>query len=139
MTNVTIRTARANDVPAVLELWREADAPPTVTDSEAAVHAVIERDDEALLLAIVDARVVGTLIATWDGWRGNMYRLAVHPNHRRRGVATRLVNEAEKRLHALGCRRISALVLEAETHAVEFWSRVGYTTRPGMARFKRNL
>lgn len=139
MTEITIRAARDDDVSAVLELWREADSPPTVTDSDAAVRAVIERDDEALLIAVAETTVIGTLIATWDGWRGNMYRLAVHPNHRRRGVATRLVNEAEKRLRALGCRRISALVLEGETHAVEFWSRVDYTTRPGMARYKRNL
>jgi len=139
MTDITFRDARDDDVSAVLELWRQADAPPTVTDSEVAVRAVIERDDDALLLAVAGTTVIGTLIATWDGWRGNMYRLAVHPDYRRRGVATRLVSEGEDRLRARGCRRITALVLEDETHAVEFWSRVGYTTRPGMARYKRNL
>ena len=83
--------------------------------------------------------VVGSLLATWDGWRGNMYRLAVHPAFRRRGLARELVVEGERRLRAKGCRRITALVIENEAHAVEFWTAVGYDFQPGMERFRKNL
>ena len=42
----------------------------------------------------------GTVIASWDGWRGAMYRLAVLPSLRRRGIAAALVDEGERRLQA---------------------------------------
>jgi ribosomal protein S18 acetylase RimI-like enzyme len=66
------------------------------------------------------------LIAAFDGWRGNLYRLAVHPDHRRRGVATRLVAAGEQQLHEQGCRRITALLVRDEDHATAFWPTVGY-------------
>jgi ribosomal protein S18 acetylase RimI-like enzyme len=58
----------------------------------------------ALLVAVAGGGVVGTVIAGWDGWRGNIYRLAVHPNHRRRGTGRALAAAADDVLAALGAR-----------------------------------
>lgn len=109
----------------MLELWREAEAPPSTTDSSRALTALLDRDREALLVAEQGGQLVGTLIAGWDGWRGNLYRLAVKPAHRRWGVARALVAEAERRLAQRGASRVSALV-QAGPGAAEFWKAVGY-------------
>ena len=94
---------------------------------------VIRRD--ALLVAEIDGRVVGSLIAAFDGWRGNLYRLAVEPSHRRRGVARELVAEGERRLAAVGCRRISALVLRDEGPATALWAAAGYERAERIVRY----
>jgi ribosomal protein S18 acetylase RimI-like enzyme len=54
--------------------------------------------------------MIGSIIGTFDGWRGNIYRLAVHPDFRRHGVARALVAEVEKKLAEQGAKRITALV-----------------------------
>jgi len=133
-----LRTGTTTDIAGVLALWIEAGAHPTSTDDAAAVTALVERDREALLIAEIDGRLVGTLIAAWDGWRGNMYRLAVAPHVRRRGIASSLVAEGERRLRAQGCRRVTALVVDADPHAAEFWTGVDYVRYP-MKRFVRTL
>jgi ribosomal protein S18 acetylase RimI-like enzyme len=69
--------------------------------------------------------VVGTIIAGWDGWRANVYRLAALPSARRRGIALRLVAEAERRLAAKGARRISAIVMSEHDPAVALWLAAG--------------
>jgi ribosomal protein S18 acetylase RimI-like enzyme len=139
MSDAEIRTGRPEDVPAILRLWQRADAPPTVTDDEVALRAVFDRDAQAVLVATVGDDMVGALIAAWDGWRGNMYRLAVHPDYRRRGIAALLVAEGEKRLRDAGCRRVTALVLTNEPGAKQLWASVGYEKQPEMARFRKNL
>jgi ribosomal protein S18 acetylase RimI-like enzyme len=123
---VTLRTATADDIATVLDLWLAAGAHPTSTDDERSVAALLARDPDALVLAETNGRLVGTLIATWDGWRGSMYRLAVLPELRRRGIAARLVGQGEKRLQALGCRRIQALVVDTDARALAFWTGVDY-------------
>jgi ribosomal protein S18 acetylase RimI-like enzyme len=119
-------------------LWVEAGAHPTSTDAAAAVTALIERDPAALLVGEIDGRMVGTLIVGWDGWRGNMYRLAVATDVRRRGIASALVDGAEHRLRSLGCRRVTALVVDADPHAAEFWTQVDYVPYP-MERYVHTL
>jgi ribosomal protein S18 acetylase RimI-like enzyme len=54
-------------------------------------------------------------------------------------LARALVAEGERRLRERGCRRITALVIEEEDHAVEFWTAAGYSFQPGMERFRKNL
>jgi ribosomal protein S18 acetylase RimI-like enzyme len=94
---------------------------------------------EALLVAEVDGGLVGTLIAAFDGWRGNMYRLAVRDDMRRRGIARELVEAGHARLRAVGARRVTALVGADEQAAVALWRSAGYEHDPVHQRFVRNL
>jgi len=91
---VTIRPAVAADIPAMLSLWAESAAGAGPTDTSPALERLLSDQSGALLLAFDGARIVGTVIAAWDGWRGNIYRLVVAPGHRRRGIGRRLVLEA---------------------------------------------
>jgi len=130
-----IRHARYADIEPILALWREADAAPTVTDDASSIDRLIHRDRAAFFVAEEDGAVIGTLIAGYDGWRGHLYRMAVHPDFRRRGVARDLVAEAEEHLHAIGCKRIDANVLHEEEDAVGFWTAIGYVRQPEVGRF----
>jgi ribosomal protein S18 acetylase RimI-like enzyme len=96
-----------------------------------------ERD--ALLVAQVEGRLAGTIIAGWDGWRGSLYRLAVLPPARRRGIALRLVAEAERRLAAKGARRLSAIVMSEQDPAVALWLAAGYHHDTRVGRYVRTL
>jgi ribosomal protein S18 acetylase RimI-like enzyme len=135
---MTIRVAAGADAEAVLELWaRSRSAAASTPDDAATVGRAVEQG--ALLVAEEDGVLVGTLIAAWDGWRGNMYRLAVVAERRRRGVARALVAEGEARLHARGARRITALVGREDDVAVALWRAAGYADDAGIARFVKNL
>ena len=137
---VTIRAARRDDIRAVLEVWEQARSAAAVTpDSEPAVAQLIEHTPDALLLAECEGKVVGVLVAAWDGWRGNMYRLAVLAPYRRRGIARRLVDEGHERLVQKGALRVTVLVGQDEEIAHALWRSVGYRFDERIARFVRNL
>jgi ribosomal protein S18 acetylase RimI-like enzyme len=133
-----IRHARYTDIEPILALWIAAEAPPTVTDDATSIDRLIHRDRAAFFVAEEDGAVVGTLIAGYDGWRGHLYRAAVHPDFRRRGFGRALVEEAVEHLTSIGCKRISAMVLEDEDHAVGFWSGIGFDLQPEIARYTKN-
>ena len=132
-----IRECRPEEAKALLALWHAAGTSPSVTDTITDIRRAIE-SSASVLVAEVDQRIVGSLIATFDGWRGNMYRIAVHPDYRRRGIGRALVKEGERCLAKLGAKRITALVEEKYPWAIAFWSSVGYEIEPGIARFFRN-
>ena len=123
---ISIGTAARSDLPAVLALWQTAATEPSATDDPAGLATLLARDPEALIVA-TDAGgiVVGAVIATWDGWRGSMYRLAVSPSHRRQRVATDLVAEGESRLRARGARRLHMIVASDQEPARRVLARFG--------------
>ncbi len=139
MPDFAVRTARVHDVDAVLELWRTAaenDSRPA--DSRAAVVALLERDPAALLVAVSDDELIGSLIAGWDGWRAHLYRLAVRPDHRRHGVGRALVAAAQARLAGIGARRFDAMVLDANDLGHRLWLAAGYRRQAEWGRWVKN-
>jgi ribosomal protein S18 acetylase RimI-like enzyme len=134
MSEWDIRAASMADIGAVLAFWAASDAVPSSTDNPAALDRLISQFG-GLLVVERDRELVGTLIATWDGWRGNMYRLVVDERFRRGGMGRALVTAGEHRLAAEGCQRICALVTGEHEHAVRFWSAAGYTADPTMTRY----
>lgn len=120
-----VRTARPEEAVAVLGLWRAADAYPTATDRVGAIRRLIQDFPGSELLAEVHGELVGTVIAASDGWRGTLYRLAVVPEMRRRGIARALVVRALDRFRSLGIERVSAIVIEDDCSARAFWNSLG--------------
>jgi ribosomal protein S18 acetylase RimI-like enzyme len=118
---IEIRPCRLEECAAVLAMWARAGAIPSPTDTLEEVNRLVREHADALLVAIRQDSIVGSIIGGWDGWRGNIYRLAVAPEARRAGLARRLVDAAERMLVSKGARRISALVERHEAHAVGFW------------------
>jgi ribosomal protein S18 acetylase RimI-like enzyme len=157
----TIRTATLADLDGVLALWRAADVHPATGSHREGLERLLASDGEALLVAELHGpgtsadpgagsgpgspsagpglSLVGSLIAVWDGWRGSFYRLAVHPEHRREGLATALVREGERRLAAHDAERLTAIVADEDPGAHEFWAAAGYERQAGRERFVREL
>jgi ribosomal protein S18 acetylase RimI-like enzyme len=136
---VELRPCRDGDVEAVLALWQRAEAVPRPTDRPDALLRRLERDRDLFVLAWDGERLVGSLMGGWDGWRGQMYRLAVDPEYRRQGLARRLVDFVEERLRALGAERITSLVFVHEPGAADFWHGAGYQPDAATERYTKNL
>src|SRR3954466_14830717 len=97
MTELRIRPAGPDDLEAVLAFWKQAAEGTSISDDRDGVERLVTRDPEALALAGFEGELVGTVIAGFDGWRCHLYRLAVHPERRRRGIGAALLTAAEER------------------------------------------
>lgn len=139
VAEVEIRYGRAADVDAVLDFWRSAAEGTDRRDSPQGYLTLVERDPEAVLVAEIDGHLVGTLIAGWDGWRAHLYRLAVHPDHRRQGIARTLLTRAEERMRELGAFRADAMVLDDNQLAAPAWVAAGYHLQPQWSRWVKPL
>ena len=137
---ITIRRCRHEDAQAVLELWAQARSEHASTaDRLDDVERLLGDSPAALLVAERGDEIVGALIAGWDGWRGNMYRLAVREGHRRQGVGLALTRAGEEYLRSCGARRVTALVAFDGDEAGAFWDSAGYPQDQEIGRRVRNL
>jgi ribosomal protein S18 acetylase RimI-like enzyme len=134
-----IRDCRIDEAEAVLALWRKAEATVSPTDTVADLRRALTASPAVVLVAEAEGQVVGSVIGSFDGWRGNIYRLAVHPDFRRHGIARALVRAVEQRLVRQGAARITAWVEKEHPWAMEFWRASGYEVDARMVRFINDL
>ncbi|MGW2489942.1 GNAT family N-acetyltransferase [Streptomyces sp. NPDC001606] len=139
MTDLCIRPASGADLGAVLAFWRTAAEGTSISDDLTGVERLVDRDPEALILAELGGELVGTVIAGFDGWRCHLYRLAVHPQRRRQGIATALLAAAEERFVRLGGRRGDAMVLVRNERAQHAWRAAGYGPQEHWRRWVKPL
>ncbi|MEU5776986.1 GNAT family N-acetyltransferase [Streptomyces venezuelae] len=139
MDDLRIRAAAPDELDAVLAFWKVAAEGTSISDDRSGVERLVARDPDALLVAERGGELAGTVIAGFDGWRCHLYRLAVHPDHRRRGVGSALLTAAEERFVRLGGRRGDAMVLDHNELAHHAWHAGGYAPEPQWSRWVKPL
>jgi ribosomal protein S18 acetylase RimI-like enzyme len=134
-----IRECQPAETEAVLALWRQAETTVSPTDTVEDLARAITASPAVVLVAEAQGQIVGSVIGSFDGWRGNIYRLAVHPDFRRHGIARALVREVEQCLAGQGAGRITAWVEKEHPWAMGFWRAIGYEIDARMVRFMNDL
>ncbi|MEM6749093.1 MAG: GNAT family acetyltransferase [Planctomycetota bacterium] len=96
-----------------------------------------QKDDLFWMACNPDGRVIGTVLAAYDGNRGWLYCLAVAPESRREGVGSALVRHAKQALSELGYQKLNLQVVQSKDDAVRFYERLGFGAEARVSMGKR--
>lgn len=122
----------------VIALWETGFGYETAHNTPAlAIDKKLAVNDGLFFVALAGDEVVGTVLAGYDGHRGWLYSVAVHPAHRRRGLGARLVHHAENALTGRGCMKINLQIVSTNESVKTFYEALGYSTEPRISMGKR--
>lgn len=122
-----IRVYQARDKAGVVALWEKVfpgEAERNKPEDVIARKLTVQPD--LFFVALYDDRVAGTVIAGFDGVRGWIHKLAVHPDFRRQGLAAKLMRRAEHGLKAIGCPKINLQVRASNAGVIAFYELLGF-------------
>jgi ribosomal protein S18 acetylase RimI-like enzyme len=108
-------------------LWRACDLLRPQNDPKKDIARKLKVNPEWFLVAECAGRIVGTVMAGYEGHRGWINYLAVEPWRQREGLGRRLMAEAERRLRAAGCPKINLMVRTNNAGVIAFYERIGFT------------
>lgn len=124
---MTIRPYRPGDEEAVIALWRACDLVRPQNDPRKDIARKRRVNSEWFLVGEdADGRIVGSVMAGYEGHRGWINYLAVEPSRQRTGRGRALMAEAERVLRAAGCPKINLQVRTANTGVLAFYERLGF-------------
>ena len=122
----------------VVGLWRrifEYDAPHNAP--KLVINKKLAVEDGLFFVAVRRDVVVGAVMAGYDGHRGWIYSLAVHPNHRKQGIGSALLKFAERRLSSRRCMKINLQIMEGNEDVQQFYKTNGYVVEKRVSMGKR--
>jgi ribosomal protein S18 acetylase RimI-like enzyme len=134
---VVIREIRASDGDELRKLWASVGF-HSVGDDDRSLARLARRNPGLVLVAAEGGRIVGSALGAFDGRRGWIYHVATVESHRRRGIATKLVDRIEAGLGDLGSPTVNVMVGEERDSGRAFWKARGYTVSAAQ-RFGREL
>jgi len=124
----TLRRLTIDDYDEIISLWQKAglrsmrlqgrDSRDAFAKQLAAGQVVIGLEEAGQL--------IGTVVITRDARKGWINRLAVHPDHRRKGYAALLLRAAEEQLRAMGLRIFAGLIEADNNASLALFAREGY-------------
>jgi len=127
----------ATDRNQVISLWRTVFGYETAhNEPSLSIAKKLSANDHMFFVAEDKGTLVGTAMAGYDGHRGWLYAVAVHPNQRLGGLGSRLVRHAERALAAVGCMKVNLQLLASNEATAAFYQSMGYAVEPRISMGK---
>ena len=143
MMEYDIRKLTIEDYDAVFALWNRTEqsrrAMNPVDDSREGIDRYLKRNPDTCFAAFSDEKLVGVILSGHDGRRGIIHHMCVHPEYRRKGIASALVSAAEEALQKEGIQKVFGLVFKDNDGANAFWEAQGYSLRTNLNYRNKSL
>ena len=121
-----VRSFQPGDQAAVIDLWQACGLVVPWNDPVRDIERKLSVGAELFLVGEQDGVLVAAAMGGYEGHRGWVNYLAVHPGQQGRGYARQIMEELEARLKALGCPKLNIQVRESNTEVLEFYRALGY-------------
>lgn len=125
-THLTIRPYQEQDENSVIQLWHDCKLVVPWNDPRQDIQLKLQVQPELFLVGLVDAQVVATLMAGYEGHRGWLNYLAVAPAYQRQGIGRWMVEAAIAKLKAMNCPKINLQIRTSNPAVIEFYKRLGF-------------
>ncbi|MGS0765655.1 GNAT family N-acetyltransferase [Syntrophomonas curvata] len=125
-----IEKAQPQDAAMMLELWRSIPGLGVGRgDDEGSLKAFMDKNPSTCLVLKKNKQLIGTVLGGFDGRRGYLYHLAVHPDYQGRGYGKTLLGQVSHELKLLGVPKIHLFAFSDNLEAAQFYKNQGWERR----------
>ena len=124
---MNIRCYLPEDETAVISLWQQCCLTKPWNNPKLDIERKLKDSPELFFVGLVNAELISTAMAGYDGHRGWIYYLAVAPKYRRQGYGRQMMAFVENRLKEMECPKIDLMVRTNNMEVVQFYSGIGYS------------
>jgi ribosomal-protein-alanine N-acetyltransferase len=123
MPEILLRKMQATDINDVMQIELVSFTTPW---SENAFLKELHKLYSLTKVAVLEDKVIGYICANYIMDEGHILNLAVHPKFRRRGIGTKLVEDALNELMENYCRYLYLEVRVSNLEARKFYENLGF-------------
>jgi len=123
---MVIREYKTEDRKQVIDLWKRCSLIAPQNHPVRDIERKLQVDPDLFLVGVVDDTVIASVMAGYEGHRGWINYLAVHPDYQRNGYGAQLMHHAERLLKNRGCPKINLQVRANNSAVIAFYKKIGF-------------
>ncbi len=121
-----IHPFQRTDEAAVIALWQACELTRPWNDPHKDIARKLTVQPELFVVATEQDQLIASAMFGFEGHRGWVNYLAVHPAHQRKAYARKLMQWGEEALKARGCPKINLQVRSSNAAVIAFYQSLGY-------------
>jgi len=135
--SLIIRIFKKKDQKEIINLWNKCDLVKPWNDSIKDILRKKKVQNELFLVGEYDNSIIASIMAGYDGHRGNIYYLAVDCKFRKNGIGKLLMNIIEKKLLMMSCPKINLTIRNTNLKIENFYKAIGFEKQKSVIYGKR--
>jgi len=138
---IIYRTLKHTDYDQMISVWNRSGLPvrPQGRDSREEICSQIKSYPDFFIGAFSDDQLIGLIVASSDGRKGWINRLAITPNYRGNNIARELIDKAEQALQNSGIKIISCLIFKDNHPSINLFESMGYDSSMDVIYLRKPL
>lgn len=132
-----IRPFKLSDSGAVIALWETCGLTRPWNNPRLDIERKISQNDDGFIVVEKDGDIIACVMFGYDGHRGSVNYLAVHPDFQGKHLGRELMDYVETELTAQGCPKINLMVRSDNEQVLAFYQSLGYGVEQAVSLGKR--
>ena len=132
-----IRPFQTEDEDALVALWKMCELTVPWNNPHKDIARKLQVQPELFLVGILDSNLIATVMGGYDGHRGWINFLAVHPDFRENGYGQEIMNSVETKIREMGCPKINLQIRTGNNKIACFYQKLGFTNDHVVSMGKR--
>ncbi len=124
------RRGLGEDYDEVFAMWQiTSKRALSSADERSQMERYLKRNEGLSQVAVIDGKIIGTVLAGHDGRRGFIHHMAVLPEYRRRRIGHALAEKAIEMIRSEGIEKTHIFCYQNNETGQKFWSDFGFVKR----------
>ena len=136
-SSLLIRPFQTEDEDALVALWKMCELTVPWNNPHKDIARKLQVQPELFLVGILDNSLIATVMGGYEGHRGWINYLAVHPDFHGKGYGQGIMNSMETVLREMGCPKINLQIRRGNDKIASFYQKLGFTSDNVVSMGKR--
>ena len=136
-SSLLIRKYHKNDQQRLVSLWKVCKLTVPWNNPYIDIARKLNVQPDLFLVGYLEENLIASVMAGYDGHRGWINYLAVHPDFQAMGFGKHLMNDVENKLYELGCPKINLQIREGNEKVLSFYQKLGFVEENRISMGKR--
>ena len=134
---LNIRPFQKEDETAVVALWRICELIVPWNNPHKDIARKLKIQPELFLVGMLDSLLIASVMGGYEGHRGWINYLAVHPNFQGLGYGQEMMESVESELRKRGCPKINLQIRPGNDRVIAFYQKLGFKDDKALSMGKR--